>query len=997
MQRYPMRSFARIAGIAALFLLYCGASGGAQPFTKDQQRCAEELNKGGTAVVKAQGKEELKCLKDAAKGKEPNAQACVTGDTKGKVAKARAKLAAGETKRCTAPPPPFGYADSTTVGDAAVAERTGLTSDVFGPDLGLAAVVKSASKPDAACQAAVAKGVDKLSSALFGAATKAQKDLLRGKNGATPQSAEELSSALLGAVAADTKGKIARAASKLASNAAKKCGAADPAVVFPGTCAAAASAADLATCLEGAARCRFCDALADFGALDLACEEFDDALMNGSCPGDTLPPVEPVVTATSPVEGAMGVRPANWVAIEFDMALPAESLAEMILTCGGASPATRVDASAETVIYVIPDAALPTDTDCSLALPGTNGSLSFTTGATGPFVHYDPTDETELGAVPDDYLLVDDATTASGKRIELAPPQFEETLGLVADGIAVTLAQRDGWSPLQPIVLGFSEALDPNTIPLDEAASLEADAAIRLFDIDPVSPTFGARIPFTGIVRSDAADGGTIDHQLILFPALNFRAGGRYGLVVTRDAAATLGTGAFAPSAFFDQVAVGAFAPTTDIERARNAVGSFLDFLEVEPAQPVARAGVALALSISIRTEFFDPTDWISLKAAALASSSPTLSVDDTQVGADEMTLRGTLQVPIFLDVSLTEVTRDAITGDPLSLTTEDVPFVFRIPTNAPTPMPIVIYQHGSPGSPEEITGGSNSALIDAGYAMIGIQDLSNREFGQDTSAQTAAIIARLAFVKALPLLEVQTHSDMFMLLRAIEGMGIAGNFPEIDPTRILFRGISFGAHHSLGFLPFAPEVTAAVSHVGSGRLYHPNLHQLDYMGLLDGILFALPGSRPRDVIPGLALVQNAQDRDDTMLLARRLYLDPLVVPGQLDTTPPSLLWIEGIGDSLVPNTATRAAAVELGIPTVRPAPGPSPVLTEVDAPLSGNIAAGVTSGHFQYDPAQTQSCIDTNEQEGHFCAQSADEVVDQMLHFFDTALSGTAEIIDPL
>ncbi|MDH3685840.1 MAG: hypothetical protein OEP95_06410 [Myxococcales bacterium] len=984
-----MKNLAKLS----VFLLICGPAASAQPLTKDQQRCIEDLNKGGAAVVKAQGKEELKCLKDAAKGKEPNAQACATGDAKGKVAKARAKLAAGEAKRCTAPLPPFGYADSTAVGDAAVAERTGLTSDVFGPDLGLAAVAKSVSKPDAACQAAVAKGVDKLSGALFGAATKAQKDLFRGKNGAPPETAEELSSALLAAVAGDAKGKIARATSKLTSNAEKKCSAADPAALFPGACAATGAAADLATCLEHVARCRFCYTLADFGTLDLACDDFDDTVANGSCPGTAIPAA--TVTATDPLEGATDVPPGDWIGIEFDMALPAESLAELILTCDGATPATRVDASAETVVYLIPDPALPMDAACSLALPGANASLSFATGATGPFVHYDPTDSTEIGAVPDDFLLVDDATTASGKRIELSPPEFEGLLGLVADGIAVSLAQRDGWSPLQPIVLGFSDAVDPATIPLDEVASLAADAAIRLFDIDPTSPTFGARVPFTGIVRSDATDGGTTDHQLILFPALNFRAGGRYGLVVTRDAA-TAATGAFAPSGFFDQVAAGAFAGTTDVERARDAVDPFLDFLEVEPAQPVAHADVALALSISIRTEFFDPTDWVSLKAAALAASSPTLSVDETEVLADETIHRGTLQVPIYLDESLTEVTRDAMTGDPLSLSTEDVPFVFRIPTNAPTPMPIVIYQHGSPGSPEEITGGSNSALIDAGYAMIGIQDLGNREFGQDTSAQTSAIIGRLAFVKALPLLEVQTHSDMFVLLRTIEGMGGAGNFPEIDPTRILFRGISFGAHHSLGFLPFAPEVTAAVSHVGSGRLYHPNLHQLDYMGLLDGILLALPGARPRDVIPGLALVQNPQDRDDTQLLARHLYLDPLVVPGQLDTTPPSLLWIEGIGDSLVPNTATRAAAVELGIPTVRPVPGPSPVLTEVDAPVSENIAPGVTAGHFQYDPAQTQSCIDSNETEGHFCAQGADEVVDQMLHFFDTALSGTAEIVDP-
>jgi hypothetical protein len=308
--------------------------------------------------------------------------------------------------------------------------------------------------------------------------------------------------------------------------------------------------------------------------------------------------------------------------------------------------------------------------------------------------------------------------------------------------------------------------------------------------------------------------------------------------------------------------------------------------------------------------------------------------------------------------------------------------------------VPIIIYQHGSPGSPNEILG--DDFLVEAGYAMLGIQDFTNRTFSQNITAQTTEIIGRLAFINHLPLTNFQTHCDMMALLRAIQGMGQAGNFPAIDPTKILFRGISFGAHHSLAFLPFASELTAAASHVGSGRLFHTNLHQLDYNGLLLGILQALPGSRPRDVIAGFAAVQNEQDRDDSYLLARHLYQEPLAISGLADTTPPSLLWIEGIGDSLVPNVATRAAAVELGIPTVRPVPGPSPVLSEVDAPISENIATDVTAGHFQYDPFQTQSCIDVGQEEGHFCAQIAQEVDDQVLHFYSTALAGAAEIIDP-
>jgi hypothetical protein len=396
-----------------------------------------------------------------------------------------------------------------------------------------------------------------------------------------------------------------------------------------------------------------------------------------------------------------------------------------------------------------------------------------------------------------------------------------------------------------------------------------------------------------------------------------------------------------------------------------------------------------------VRSSFSDPGDWVSVKEQLLDAPPPVLAPASTELLADEIVLRGTVALPLWLGSSLTEVTRDGATGAPSSLATDAVPFVFRIPTDVTPPMPVVIYQHGSPGSPEEILG--DGFLLEAGYALLGIQDVTNRRFGEDPGNQTTQTIGRLAFAHALPLTNFQTHADMLALLRAIQGMGVPGNFPEIDPTRVLYRGISFGAHHSLGFLPFAPEVTAAVSHVGSGRLYHANLHQLDYEDLLGRILTALPGARPRDVIAGFAALQNEQDRDDPHLLARYLYREPLAIDGLADATPPSLLWIEGVGDSFVPNVATRASAVELGIPTVRPVADPSPVLSEVDPPLAQNVAPGVTAGHFQYAPASTPSCVAVSQTEGHYCAQVSDEADAQVLHFFATALDGAAEIVDPL
>ena len=76
---------------------------------------------------------------------------------------------------------------------------------------------------------------------------------------------------------------------------------------------------------------------------------------------------------------------------------------------------------------------------------------------------------------------------------------------------------------------------------------------------------------------------------------------------------------------------------------------------------------------------------------------------------------------------------------------------------------------------------------------------------------------------------------------------------------------------------------------------------------------------------------------------------------------------------------------------------GDTPLAELVDAPLALNLPGGLTGGFFQFDPATTPTCVDRNQTEGHFCAQTADEAQEQRLHFFETALEGVPEIVSPL
>jgi predicted dienelactone hydrolase len=211
--------------------------------TKEQQGCINELNKGLEQVSKAQAKDIAKCIKDGAMGKLPQGQTiedCVLADTKGKIAKARQKMATKAADGCTAPLPDFGPTDPNSVGEAAVGKELAMIHDIFGSDLD---------------QAIADFSVNKIQSPLL----------------------------LEGCMGEDPKGKITKSCNtKLADAIGKKCGGLIPddpnQPIFAGCLDE-----ELETCLNRIVRCRVCRGLNQADALAQHCDEFDEGVVNSSC------------------------------------------------------------------------------------------------------------------------------------------------------------------------------------------------------------------------------------------------------------------------------------------------------------------------------------------------------------------------------------------------------------------------------------------------------------------------------------------------------------------------------------------------------------------------------------------------------------------------------------------------------------------------------------------------------------------------------------------
>lgn len=293
--RNPIVSMSLAAG-ALVAISVLGAY--AQVQTSGQQACLNAVNKDGSAVAKAQGKEHLGCLKGAGKGTVADAQACLTADAKGKVAKAKGKTTADATKSCTVSPS-YGFTGAATVNTAAQDADVDLVADVYGANLQAAVISCATSKPGCACQQKVSKGVEALAAAKLATFVACKKAAL--KAGAT--SAQALkdcveNAATAGSIAADTKGKIAKSLANLNAAIVKSCD--TPMVTagaFPGTCTALTGSA-LGTCLDTQVECRVCTAINEMDFLFVNCDAFDNGIIDASCESGTGPTPTPSPTQT---------------------------------------------------------------------------------------------------------------------------------------------------------------------------------------------------------------------------------------------------------------------------------------------------------------------------------------------------------------------------------------------------------------------------------------------------------------------------------------------------------------------------------------------------------------------------------------------------------------------------------------------------------------------------------------------------------------------------
>ena len=296
----PLRRLRAVATVAAALAMLSAGGAQAQVQSDAQQSCLNALYKAAASVAKTQGKANTQCMKFRQAGsleslgnedQERTADACLTNDRKGQLAKKTAALGAVEADDCTAMPPNFGAASADQIAGGAASQSRAILRDLLGPNLQQLVVNKSVyeDKAGTACQPTASKSTARLYDTLWKEASSAAKKALAGKDAPAVSNGAQLQAAVLAALTTDAKGKIAKGTTKLTEAFAKTCGAtARPRVrMFHGKCVPSPSTTgpQLAACAVSATRCRFCRALNAATASSIDCDAFDDGGANASCVG----------------------------------------------------------------------------------------------------------------------------------------------------------------------------------------------------------------------------------------------------------------------------------------------------------------------------------------------------------------------------------------------------------------------------------------------------------------------------------------------------------------------------------------------------------------------------------------------------------------------------------------------------------------------------------------------------------------------------------------
>jgi hypothetical protein len=530
---------------------------------------------------------------------------------------------------------------------------------------------------------------------------------------------------------------------------------------------------------------------------------------------------------------------------------------------------------------------------------------------------------------PSDHFTVPDATTDTGRRVNLD----SDSLPMNTNRDQIDTAEwnrNDGFSPGSAIVLhvpGVDLAASGAAPITDIGASLEDDSAVVLVDADT-----GERWPHFVELDSWATSDAT--RAMIIRPARNFREGARI-VVGIRHLVDTNGNH-IAPRRSFKVLRD--FIPTyiPAIEQRRARMGLALGELE---AAGVRRNDLYLAWDFTVASQRNLSERLLTMRDDAydqIDDGVPAFSVTNVQENVSSTIQRrvtGTFSVPNYL-------TGTGAPGSRLNYGADGLPerngtfqanFICNIAksvydgSGTVTPGRALVYGHGLLGSAGEVNafGGliNTYKIVICGTDWVGMStgDLGN----------VATTLNNLSNFPTLPDRLQQAHVNFQFLARLMKdpaGFSSHTAFESatgtdlIDTGSVFFNGNSQGGILGGAATAISKEWTRAVLGVPAMNFSTLLTRSVHWDTFSPALFASYPDELDHTI--SYTLIQMLWDRGEANGYAWHMTDDPL--PG---TPSHDVLLIQAFGDHQVANIATETEARTIGASVYQPAlaPGRSP------------------------------------------------------------------------
>lgn len=579
---------------------------------------------------------------------------------------------------------------------------------------------------------------------------------------------------------------------------------------------------------------------------------------------------------------------------------------------------------------------------------------------------YGAPESTQLTPFPSDRYAVDDATTRTGKRLELGPGKTADSFLTGFPGIGEALGRTDGAStvggawvmfsrPVDVTAFARDTTLDPVPTPARDGDALAAaDSPLLLVDVDPNSPELGTARGLVATYWEQAADGyyPSDDFTLLAEPTVPLRPATRYLFAVRRGLVGRDGA-PVVPSA-----AMTALLSEPPSEPYAEAVHAGL--AELEASFGVGAEELAAASLFTTRSV----TEDVAARASeSRASAVPALLEDftvETPPSASDPRVR-------FRAVIETPELRGA---DGKWAVAGGVPVVQKkvglelylafADSTVSGPRPVIFFAHGLGGTKDGCWG-TAERLASLGAAVVAIDSPEHGSRAADPDDALGATFGFFGIDADSGSFDIerardnfrQMASDQLELVRFVASLGdldllplgAPDGQPDLDVSRFGYIGHSFGSVEGPTVFALAPEIRQAVWNVGGAGLMRL-LRDSGTFGLL------VDSMKPVGTTDGalgrfFALTQGIVDPGDPLNYARFGAQEAL--PGVPDWAPRDILLQEVVDDSIVPNSTSEALARAAGLvhlDVIRPIPA----LAEAKSPWSGGGPNGSTAALVQFD-----------------------------------------------